>query len=427
MMFCCGFQLNSARVMAHRRFSERFWNCNRQSAAYHLGRRRTLRGFFAAVSGISELLTLSHACISTESFKGAVTSRNADAHQARVAAGANLGHQRLATGPARVLESLALCTKFPKRCTMPQALDTSLESEGGAKKLPTFFLSHGGGPSYLIEASESSPLKLMDKNSGTCKALRTLVEKELDGVVPRAVVIISAHHEARGGHEVTPQNSKQPGLYYDYGGFPDEFFNLSYSPRGSASVASEVLDALKSANIPVVGGRKRFGRERGYDHGVFIPLMQVFPDPPPVVQVSMDSSMDAAAHMRLGAALAPLRRRGVLVIGSGQFVHNLPAMLGPRAGGPSPAWFAPFAQWLDGTVFGGKDDAAAREARAQELRGWGERPWARHAHPREDHLLPLHVAATAGSGNAESAPRGKAVFLERDPSRAFISGIVRYD
>lgn len=307
-------------------------------------------------------------------------------------------------------------------------------SGDGGKSLPAIFISHGGGPSFLMDMGKGASqfermLAPMDKNSGTCSALRSFVETELGGVRPRAVVVISAHHEARHGHEVMPQDDGRPGLYYDYGGFPPEFYNLPYSPPGSASVASEVLDALEAAGVPVAGGRKARAtrKQRGYDHGVFIPLMQMFPDPPPIVQVSLDSGMDSAVHMRLGAALSPLRRRGILIVCSGAIVHNPRASMSALAGGPPLAWFAPFSRWVNDVVSGGEDDAAARKARANALREWGKQPWAKHAHPREDHLLPLHVAATAGSGNADSVPRAKIVFMDNQPSIGFLSGIIRYD
>lgn len=298
--------------------------------------------------------------------------------------------------------------------------------------LPTFYVSHGGGPSFLMDSGRHghSALELLDKQSPTAKALRELVATELSGTRPRAVVVVSAHHETDGGHEVLPLDDGKPGLYYDYYGFPEEMYHLSWSPRGSAAVASEVLSLLKEAGVPIAGPAKADGgqpAERGYDHGVFIPLMQVFPDPPPMVQVSLDSRMDAAAHLRLGAALAPLRRRGVLVVGSGFLAHNLPVMVRARVGGSPQPWFAPFERWVDGVVGGGEEDGAANKARAGEFREWAKAPGARGAHPREEHLLPLHVVATAGSGNADSVPRGKIVFRHSEPSVGLLSAIVRYD
>lgn len=296
--------------------------------------------------------------------------------------------------------------------------------------LPTFFISHGGGPSFLMDIGESSStfdraMRLMDKNSHTCKALRTLVETQLGGVRPRAVVVVSAHHEAHGGHEVTPRGDAEPGLYYDYGGFPREFYNLSFSPRGSSAVASEVITALKSAGVPIAGESGQ--APRGYDHGVYMPLMQMFPDPPPIVQVSLDSSMDAAAHMRLGAALAPLRRHGILLVGSGHLVHNLRHLMFTQTSDEPPSWYTPFARWVTEVLGGGGSDSSAREARAQEFKEWRKNPWSKGAHPTEDHFLPLHVMATAGSGRADSVSRATIVTLEKEPSSGYLSGIVRFD
>jgi len=127
--------------------------------------------------------------------------------------------------------------------------------------------------------------------------------------------------------------------------------------------------------------------ERGYDHGVFVPLKLVIPDADiPVVTLSLRADLDPEAHLAAGRALKPLRDEGVLIVGSGMSWHNMR--------GFSPAFTAKsqaFDAWLA--------DALADPARRDEaLRGWDQGPYAREAHPREEHLAPLFVAAGAADG-----------------------------
>mmetsp|Transcript_14848 Transcript_14848/g.47370 ORF Transcript_14848/g.47370 Transcript_14848/m.47370 type:complete len:129 (-) Transcript_14848:201-587(-) len=106
-------------------------------------------------------------------------------------------------------------------------------------------------------------------------------------------------------------------LLYDYYGFPPATYDIKWAPPGSPSLAAEVVQLLKDQGIPC----EEEG-ERGLDHGVFIPLSLAFPEADvPVVQLSMFSSLSAQSHLDLGAALAPLRERGVLVVGSGQMTQ----------------------------------------------------------------------------------------------------------
>ncbi|HEU4650116.1 MAG TPA: class III extradiol ring-cleavage dioxygenase, partial [Croceibacterium sp.] len=146
-------------------------------------------------------------------------------------------------------------------------------------------------------------------------------------------------------------------------------------------LAERGAELLRAAGLPAA-----IDPQRGFDHGVFVPLKVAFPDAEvPVVQMALHASLDPALHVAAGEALAPLRDEGVLVIGSGMSFHNLRAMGDPRVGEPSRE----FDRWL-------VDAAAADPAeRAARLSRWADAPWARLCHPREEHLLPLMVAAGA--------------------------------
>jgi aromatic ring-opening dioxygenase catalytic subunit (LigB family) len=127
-------------------------------------------------------------------------------------------------------------------------------------------------------------------------------------------------------------------------------------------------------------------RERGLDHGVFVPLKVAFPDADiPVVELSLDAGLDAALHLRAGQALAPLRAEGVLLVAAGMSFHNLRALGDPRLTAPS----AQFDAWLTASA------CAPASVRGEQLAHWHEAPAARLAHPRPEHLLPLMVAAGA--------------------------------
>jgi aromatic ring-opening dioxygenase catalytic subunit (LigB family) len=138
---------------------------------------------------------------------------------------------------------------------------------------------------------------------------------------------------------------------------------------------------------------RRSDSERGWDHGVFIPRKVAYPDATiPVVELSLDHRMDPSQHIAAGQALATLRGQGVLIIGSGMSFHNLSAFGNPGAKAASEQ----FDSWLTAVA------EMSGEVRALYLRNWSSAPSARLCHPREEHLMPLLVAARAATGR-ESA------------------------
>ncbi len=238
--------------------------------------------------------------------------------------------------------------------------------------MPTYYIPHGGGPwPFMPErAAELGSLAAF---------LRGLIADL--GTTPRAIVVISGHWE-----ESVPTVSARAdySMLYDYYGFPEHTYALQYPAPGSPDVAREVVAALAAAGVP-----SATEHERGYDHGVFVPFMLVDPDATiPVVPLSLVAGLDAAQHLAIGRALAPLRRDNVLIVGSGMSFHNLRALF---SGAPLDR-ANEFDAWLNDAVTGDPDRRDAR------LAAWASAPSARFAHPREEHLIPLMVAAGAAEG-----------------------------
>ncbi|PNH09187.1 4,5-DOPA dioxygenase extradiol-like protein [Tetrabaena socialis] len=204
---------------------------------------------------------------------------------------------------------------------------------------------------------------------------------------PKVILAVTAHWEA---DKVMVSTAAKPPMLYDYYGFPPEAYKLVYPAPGSPEVGRRVLALLAAAGIPAADDDSR-----GYDHGCFVPLMLAYPEGTvPVVQMSLLKSMDPKAHLAVGAALAPLRDEGVLIVGSGMSFHNMGlfskngfGMNGVSAKyGPSESFDA----WLQHAATG-----ATGAKRAELLAAWARAPGGRECHPREEHLIPLMVAAGA--------------------------------
>jgi aromatic ring-opening dioxygenase catalytic subunit (LigB family) len=196
---------------------------------------------------------------------------------------------------------------------------------------------------------------------------------------PRAIVVVSGHWETAG---FATTASPRPPLVFDYYGFPPHTYQLRYDAPGDPPLAASIVERLAAA-----GFRATMDGSRGLDHGVFVPLKVIYPAADiPVVELSLDRSLDPGLHLAMGRALAPLRDEGVLLLGCGMSFHNLGAFGDPRALAPSRQ----FDDWLDAAV------SLPGEQRAEWLRVWHQAPAARIAHPRHEHLLPLMVAAGSG-------------------------------
>jgi aromatic ring-opening dioxygenase catalytic subunit (LigB family) len=200
---------------------------------------------------------------------------------------------------------------------------------------------------------------------------------------PRAILMLSAHWITRGGFRIG--SAPQPGMVYDYDGFPPHTYDIHYPAPGSPALADRVADLLSAQGIPLSPDP-----QRGFDHGAFVPAFCLYPEARvPMVQLSIEAGFNPATHHALGVALRPLRDENILILGSGLSYHNL-RLLGP--GGRQPS--ADFDRWLQDTLIG--TPAAKRRA---GLLDWEHAPAARIAHPMEDHFIPLLVADGAADGD----------------------------
>jgi aromatic ring-opening dioxygenase catalytic subunit (LigB family) len=242
--------------------------------------------------------------------------------------------------------------------------------------LPTYFISHGGGPWPWLP-----DWKQMLKNLET--SLREMPGQI--GEKPKAVLMVSGHWETP---DFGVMSSPKPPMVYDYNGFPPETYDIVYPAPGAPALAQRALDLIKAAGLPA-----HLDDKMGFDHGTFVPMYVMWPDASvPTFQVSLKKGYDPEAHVKLGRALKPLRDEGVLIIGSGLSYHNL-RLFGPQAKVPSTE----FDTWLSAAM------AAEPKTRVQELLSWEKAPSARICHPQEDHLVPLMVAV--GAAENEKAKR----------------------
>lgn len=242
-------------------------------------------------------------------------------------------------------------------------------------KQPTLFIPHGGGPCFF-----------MDPDGGAPDPMWRGMQAYLAGLVaslperPRAILLVSGHWE---GMPVAVHVGTGQPLLYDYYGFPEHTYHLRWEAPGAPDVARRAAALLGAAGFATAEES-----QRGWDHGVFVPMMVAVPDADiPLAQLSLRQDLDPAAHIAMGRALAPLRDEGVLIIGSGMSFHNL------RARGPS---VTPLAEAWDLALTEAVVDPDP-VARAARVARWADLPHARFAHPREEHLLPLMVALGAGT------------------------------
>ncbi|WP_312367040.1 class III extradiol ring-cleavage dioxygenase [Stenotrophomonas sp.] len=233
--------------------------------------------------------------------------------------------------------------------------------------LPSLYISHGS-PMTALQPGQVGP-RLAELAAGLQR--------------PRAIVMASAHWLGR-----TPMvsASPQPQTIHDFGGFPEELYQLQYPAPGAPVLAQEVASRLARAGLrPVIDP------DRGLDHGAWVPLRYLYPQADiPVLQVSIQPMLGPRHQFEIGRALAPLREQGVLLIGSGSITHNLHDWHNYAQGKEAP-YVRPFIEWMEQKL---RDDdlPALFDYRRQA-------PFAAQAHPTDEHLLPLYFAmGAAGSG-----------------------------
>jgi aromatic ring-opening dioxygenase catalytic subunit (LigB family) len=248
-----------------------------------------------------------------------------------------------------------------------------------APRQPSIFLSHGGGPCFWMTFPPPLGPHAFDH-------LKEYLAGLLDALParPKAILVISGHWEER---LPTVSTAAAPPMLFDYYGFPEETYRLSYPAPGAPDLAEKVRALLTAAGIETATDA-----QRGFDHGVFVPFLIMDPEARiPVVMLSLQQNLDPAFHIAVGKAIAPLRDDGVLIVGSGNSFHNLRSFFDGKDSTASAAFDA----WLDEAISG--TDA---ERRNGSLKQWAKAPHARDCHPREEHLLPLMVAAGAGLTDA---------------------------
>jgi len=252
---------------------------------------------------------------------------------------------------------------------------------GVDRKWPTLFIPHGGGPCFFMGPMPGLPPDLWDRMAAYLRGIDQSLRER-----PAAILVVSGHWEAP---QPTVNVAEKPALLFDYSGFPEHTYQLTYPVAGSPALAARVRALLDPA-----GFQSAEERSRGLDHGVFVPLKVMYPAADvPLVQLSLDASRDQARHLAIGRALAPLRDEGVLIVGSGMSYHNLREFFADRPESNHAA--EDFDAWLNDILI--NRDANAREA---GLAVWRSAPGARASHPTPEHLLPLHVAAGAALGDA---------------------------
>ncbi|HKJ00696.1 MAG TPA: class III extradiol ring-cleavage dioxygenase [bacterium] len=239
---------------------------------------------------------------------------------------------------------------------------------------PTIYLPHGGGPCFFMDWE---PAEEWDALAAWLRGIPASLPEP-----PRALLVVSAHWEAP---VPTLMTGAQPPLLFDYYGFPPHTYELQWPAPGAPALAARVSALLGEAGLASAGDGGR-----GFDHGVFVPLLLAFPQAEvPTLQLSLQAGLDPAAHLAIGRALAPLRDEGVLIVGSGMSYHNMRGFRTAAARAHSRR----FDDWLGEAV------AVPSSERDARLTDWAAAPSAREAHPREEHLLPLMVVAGAAGGS----------------------------
>ena len=237
--------------------------------------------------------------------------------------------------------------------------------------LPSLFLSHGAPTLPLTDTPARAFLK------------------ELGGMLPRpkAILVVSAHWETA---IPTVSAVERNDTIHDFGGFPRALYELQYPAAGSPQVAARVSELLGASGLDC-----KIDRRRGLDHGAWVPLLLMYPQADiPVLQLSIQPHLGTRHHLLMGRALAPLRREGVLIVGSGSMTHDLSEFRGHGPNDPAPDWVNSFADWFHSSLTSGVTDDLLDYRR--------KAPFATKNHPTEEHLLPLYAALGAAGAEART-------------------------
>lgn len=249
---------------------------------------------------------------------------------------------------------------------------TSVQEQAGRTdrgRMPAIYIGHGAPP--LVD----DPLWVSQLEAWAGELPR-----------PRSILVVSAHWESApltlGATEPVP-------LVYDFWGFPQHYYDVTYAAPGAPGLAARVAALMPDAETVAQQPH------RGLDHGAYVPLTVMYPDADvPVLQMSLPS-LDPTHLLEVGRRLAPLRDEGVLIIGSGFMTHGLPYLQMRSPDQPPPGWSAEFDAWADETL---------RSGDLEQLVDFANRaPAVRYAHPTVEHLAPLFVTLGAAD-DPEKAP-----------------------
>ncbi|OQR99558.1 extradiol ring-cleavage dioxygenase class III protein subunit B [Achlya hypogyna] len=245
------------------------------------------------------------------------------------------------------------------------------------------YANHGAGPFPILKPAT-------DPNHGPTRHFLETKIPELLGLNdpatrPKAIVVVTAHWEEP---YVGISSAESHPLLYDYYGFPDEAYTVTYKAKGAPAIAEKIHQLLSAANIA-----SKLDAERGWDHGTFVPLKLIRPEEDiPIVQISVVAGLDPVLHFKIGQVLSVLRDENIAIVGSGASFHP------SRGSADIENKARKFNVALRGAAL-----ATDVDARGKALAQWAALPHARDCHQREEHLIPLHVVAGAGADDAGQA------------------------
>jgi len=260
-------------------------------------------------------------------------------------------------------------------------MDATAPELKASPRMPVLFIGHG------------SPMNAIDDNAWRRRWQAVGQEFGARYPQPQLILCISAHWLTRGGWWLTGMD--RPRTIHDFGGFPQALFAQQYPAPGAPQAAAEIAQALHQ---PEHGAALGLDLEHwGLDHGAWSVLMPMFPEARiPVVQLSMDYARSPAEHFALARQLQGLRERGVLIVGSGNIVHNLRAIRFDVPDDQAYDWAVEFDSVVGDWI---------RQGKLDQLDGFQQLgAVAREAHPTHEHYLPLLYAAGAVDSDKD-APR----------------------
>lgn len=234
-------------------------------------------------------------------------------------------------------------------------------SQHSSKLFPVGFVAHGA-PTLALDPERGAPFRRWGA----------------DLPQTQAFLVVSAHFERA---PLTIGVTETAPLVYDFSGFPEELYRVQYAAPGAPWLAQRVLSLLDGHDI--------HQSDRGLDHGVWTPLVHMAPAANiPVLEISMPYDYSPAELFQVGQALAPLRREGVFILGSGNLVHNL-RLIDFREASPPPSWAKEFDEWIR--------DVLVRHDWDTLMQYPALGPAIQTAHPTAEHLRPILVAAGAAA------------------------------